>query len=143
MRAKIIRLSDEMDMLIDLFSMLVNENFNMFVRRSLIIRVDDLGPALLDRLRMLDFLLSQEYGPEELYGKLLSLGLTPQSIRKLSKKYLRSRAKKKELQNMIRALIERYQNEATSNKNKKEKRGLIPGSLQPQSDDAAIIIEPY
>ena len=109
---KTVRISEDLELIISLFCLLVNESFNTFTKRSLIVRIDDLAPALLDRLKLLDFLLSQNYDSTQLYEKLLSLGLTPQSIKKLSKNYLSNQAKRKKLVRLIKAVITKYQNVA-------------------------------
>jgi hypothetical protein len=105
---KTVRISEDLELIVSLFCLLVNESFNMFTKRSLIVRIDDLAPALLDRLKLLDFLLSQSYDSNQFYGKLLSLGLTPQSIRKLTRNYLSDKIKKKKLMKLIKALITKY-----------------------------------
>jgi hypothetical protein len=106
------RLSDELIDLVTIISLVINENPSEFIRRSLIVRIGDVAPIVVKRLQLLDFLLSQNYGSTELYGKLLSLGLTPQSIRKLSRSYLSNPTKKKKLVRLIKALMEKYQNMA-------------------------------
>jgi hypothetical protein len=75
-------------------------------------RVDDLGPVLVTRLKLLDFFLSGKYESGEFFQKLLALGLTPQNIRKLSKNYLSDQAKRKKLKQLLRAVIEKYRNMA-------------------------------
>jgi hypothetical protein len=106
------RLSDELIDLVTIISLVINENPSEFIRRSLIVRIGDVAPIVVKRLQLLDFLLSQNYGSTELYGKLLSLGLTPQSIRKLTKNYLNNKIKKKKLKQLLRAVIEKYRNVA-------------------------------
>jgi len=124
---KTVRISEDLELIVSLFCLLVNESFNMFTKRSLIVRIDDLAPALLDRLKLLDFLLSQSYDSNQFYGKLLSLGLTPQSIRKLTKNYLSNQAKRKKLKQLLRAIIEKYQNMAPMmNQPKAEKTASHP-----------------
>jgi hypothetical protein len=112
MKVKIIRLPDELCFITNLFSILVNENFNTFTKRSLIMRVDDLGPVLVTRLKLLDLFLSGKYESGEFFQKLLALGLTPQNIRKLTKNYLSDQAKRKKLVRLIKALMEKYQSMA-------------------------------
>jgi hypothetical protein len=111
-RVKSFRLSDELIDLVTIISLVVNESPSEFIRRSLIVRISDMAPIVVKKLQLLDFLLSQNYGSTELYGKLLSLGLTPQSIRKLTKNYLNNQAKRKKLIRLIKALMEKYQNMA-------------------------------
>jgi hypothetical protein len=105
---KSFRLSDELIDLITIISLVINENTSEFIRRSLIVRIGDVAPIVVKRLQLLDFLLSQNYDSTQLYGKLLSLGLTPQSIRKLSRNYLSDKIKKKKLMRLIKALITKY-----------------------------------
>jgi hypothetical protein len=116
------RLSGELIDLVTITSLIINENPSEFIRRSLIVRIGDVAPIIVKRLQLLDFLLSQNYDSTELYGKLLSLGLTPQSIRKLSKNYLSNPSKKKKLVRLIKALIEKYQNMALD-----DEKNLIRG----------------
>jgi len=111
-RVKSFRLSDELIDLVTIISLVINENTSEFIRRSLIVRIGDVAPIVVKRLQLLDFFLSRNYDSTKLYGKLLSLGLTPQSIRKLTKNYLSNQAKRKKLKQLLRAVIEKYRNMA-------------------------------
>jgi hypothetical protein len=113
-RVKSFRLSDELVSLVNVFSLMVNERFSDFVRRSIVSRIDDLGPVVVKRMALLSFIISTVDNSEELMHKAMALGIKPLLLRRFMRHYLSNPSRKKNIQKLIKALIEKYSHDVAT-----------------------------